>query len=358
MRIIKLFSIFLGASLFLASCNQTPQTATTPPAPYPNDAPLAEEDQDDYWAKDNLDLQRVGDVFERSESPQQFEEYLNEPDGINNLDLNGDGWVDYVSVREFDDRDTNQRGLSLFSSFGPGLVQEIAQLFLYRDQPNYPGARFLVRGNDQIYGQNQFYETNWLDRALPLATSLFSDHDPYRSPYYFDNYPSGYRTFEVVDTPYYRTRVGELYPRPTLAYVTAAPAYWEKIKIKSPNNGLHLGQIKARLANPTKDQADFYKNNPRKQFAKFGKDDKPGRDNPPRSDRGDERGNPLKDERGAERGNPGKPDVGKGGPPKVEKEHGGGNPNKGGNPDKGGGQGKGGGNDKGGGQGKGGGKKP
>src|SRR6185436_12164079 len=109
-------------------------------------------------------------------------------------------------------------------------------------------------------------------------------------------------TYQVVETPFYRTRVEELYPRPTLAYVTAAPAYWDKIKIKSPNNGLHLGQIKARLVNPTKDQAEFFKNNPRQHFAKFNKDGKPGRDNPPRSDRDDERGNPSKDERGAERG--------------------------------------------------------
>ena len=339
MRKTKLFFLFVAVGLFLGACGQSQQTSTTSPPPQTavnNNATVAETDPDEYWAKDNLDLQRAGDLFEDADSPAEFEELLNKPDSINNLDLNDDGWVDYVSVQEFDDRDPNTRGLSLFSSFGPGLVQEVAQMFLFRDAPNVPGARMLVRGNDQIYGANQFYEANWLDKAIPLASSLFGDHTPYKSPYYFDNYPSGYNTYSVVETPLYRSRVEQLYPRPALAYVTAAPAYWDKIKIKSPNNGLHLGQIKARLVNPTKEQAEYFKNNPRKHFAKY--DDKPGRDNPPRSERGEERGNPSKDERGSERGNPGKPDVGKGGPPKVEKPQGG-NPNKGGgNPDKGGGK--------------------
>ena len=329
MRIIRQFTFLIAGALLLASCNQTqPPSTAPPPAPPPGNSEVAQTDPNEYWAKDNLDLQRAGDLFEQADSPQEFEELLNKPDSLNNLDLNGDGWVDYVSVQEFEDRDTNTRGLSLFSSFGPGLVQEVAQMFLFRDAPNVPGARMLVRGNDQIYGANQFYEANWLDRALPLATSLFGDHTPYKSPYYFDNYPAGYNTYSVVETPVYRTRVAELYPRPALAYAAAAPAYWDKIKIKSPNNGLHLGQIKARLVNPTKDQMEFYKNNPRKHFGKSG--DKPGRDDPPRSERGEERGNPSKDERGAERGNPGKPDVGKGGPPKVEKPQGGGKPDKGG----------------------------
>ncbi len=336
---IKQFALLIAGGLLVASCNQSQPTSTAPPPSEPwqeNTAQVEEVDPNEYWAKDNLDLERVGNLLEKSESPQQFEQMLNDYEGVNNLDLNDDGLADYVSVREFEDRDTNQRGLSLFSSFGPGLVQEVAQLFLYRDEPNYPGARMLVRGNDQIYGANQFYEGNWLDKALPIASMLFSDHQPYSSPYYFDNYPSGYRTYSVVETPLYRERVVELYPRPALAYATAAPAYWDKIKIKSPNNGLHLGQIKARLKNPTKEQAEFYRNNPRKHFAKGV--DKPGRPDPPRSDRGDERGNPSKDERGAERGNPGKPDVGKGGPPKVEKEQGGGKPDKGGGQGKGGGK--------------------
>ncbi len=228
---------------------------------------------------------------------------------------------------------------------GPNLIQEIATVLLYRDGQNYPGARVLFDGNDQLYGDNYYYETNWLDRSLPIATYLFGNHEPYRSPYYYDNYPSWYSPYDIVETPIYRTRIEQLYPQPAFVYTTAIPTYYEKIKIKSPNNGRHLGQIHAKLVKPTKEQDDFIKGNPaRYHVAKdrkgrrddgFKADDKPGRDNPPRSDRGDERGNPAKEDRGADRGNPNKPDHQNMKPAKMDKpgkgqDHGGGNPNKGG----------------------------
>ena len=214
MRVFKLSVAVFSISLFLMSCNtdQPQQTAIT--ETYPNDAVVAEEIPiDDYWAKDNFDLQRVGNLLERSDDPQEFEAYLNDDDGLNNLDLNGDGYADYISVQEFEDRDSNSRGLSLFSRFGPDLIQEIAQIFFYRDEPRYPGSRVLVYGNDQLYGDNHYYETNWLDRSVGLTSYLFSDRDSYyRSPYYYDNYPSDYTVYEVVETPVYRTRIEQLYP--------------------------------------------------------------------------------------------------------------------------------------------------
>lgn len=352
MTVFKLTATFFAISLLVFGCNsdQTDQLAGA--QPYSNDAAISETEGDEYWAKDNFDLQRVGDLLERSDSPEQFETYLNRDDGINNLDLNGDGYADYISVEEFNDRDSNSRGLSLFSRFGPNLIQEIATIFLYRDEPRYPGARFLVNGNEQLYGDNYRYETNWLDRTVPIASFLFRDHEPYRSPYYYDNYPSWYAPYDIAETPIYRTRIEQLYPQPVFAYTTTIPTYFEKIKIKSPNNGLHLGQIHAKLVKPTKEQAEFLKGNPgRSHVAKDGKrehrndsfktDDKPGRDNPPRSDRGDERGNPSKAERGADRGNPNKPNHENMKPAKMDKpekgqDHGGGNPNKG----SGGGKGK------------------
>jgi hypothetical protein len=335
MRLLTTLSLSI---LFLGACSSDEQNLPQAPPAYSYD-PVPIED---YWAKDNFDLQRAGQLLERSDSPERFERYINEPNGINNLDLNGDGYVDYISVDEFEDRDDHSRGLSLFTRFGADLVQEIATIYFYRDEPRYPGARVLLVGNDQLYGDNVYYETNWLDRSLSIASLLFSDRPTYyHSPYYFDNYPTWYQTYTVVETPIYRTRITELYPQPLFAYTTVAPVYFERVKIKSPNNGLHLGQIHAKLVKPTKEQEAFIKSNPsRRSFAKS--DVKPGRVDPPRSDRGDERGNPAKDDRGAERGNPEKPAA----QPKAERHDvkvskpaspakaPAGNPNKGGAPAK------------------------
>ena len=334
-------SIFAAAVIAVVSiwagCGGTQQQVQQTPIYNTNTGTT--EVVDDYWAKDNFDLQRVGDLLQRSNGPEEFERYLNEPDGMNNLDLNGDGNVDYISVREFDDRDQYERGLSLYSRFGPDLIQEIATIFFYRDEPRYPGARILLRGNEGLYGDNVYYETNWLDRSLQMASFLFSDHDYYRSPYYYDNYPSWYEVYDVVETPVYRTRVVNLYPQPAFVYTTS-PAIVEKIKIKSPNNGLHLGQIKAKLVKPTKEQDEFIKNNPRTvRAAKENRGPKPKENSP----QGDKPGRPEDKPKGppAEHG---KPEAPQGGPPaKAERPNPKGakpnNPGKG--PDKPGGRGQG-----------------
>lgn len=282
MRSFKLSISIFSISLFFLACssNQPPQVA--------NVGPSATDDQTDYWAKDNLDLQRVGVLLERSKTPQEFEAYLNENDRINNLDLNGDGYVDYISVDEFEDRDDYGRGLSLYTRFGPDQVQEVATIVFYRDYVEAPGARIVVIGNDNIYGDNVYYETNWLDRSLAIASAVFTPRAVYyRSPYYYDYYPPDYVVYEVVDLPVYRTRVVSLFPEPVFVFTTT-PTFFSKIKIKSPNNGLHLGQIKARLVKPTKEQFEFRKNNPGKPVrVKFDKPEKwegspPGHDKQPK----------------------------------------------------------------------------
>lgn len=187
--------------------------------------------------------------------------------------------------------------MTLYTRFGPDRVQELGNIVFYRDEPRYPGARILLTGNDNIYGDNYYYETNWLDKTLSIVSTLFSPRtEYYRSPYYYDNYPSDYVAYNVVDRPYYRTRIERLYPQPVFVYTTA-PTFKEKIKIKSPNNGLHLGQIYRRPKKPTKEQAEFIKNHP----------GKPGR---VKDDKGRDRGDKGKQDRGQgdDKGDPGKRD--------------------------------------------------
>lgn len=306
----------------MAACSSNEQPiAEQYPAQAPLTDPAAIENADEYWAKDNFDLQRVGTLLERSDNPQQFETYLNDDDyGVNNLDLNGDGYVDYISVREFGDDGRNERGLSLYSRFGPDQIQDIATIFFYRDNYDAPGSRVLIYGNDQIYGDNYYYETNWVDRTLGVVNALFGDNDYYVSPYYYENYPVGYDPYYVVEPQYYRTRVVELYPDPAFVFLAAPPAYYSNLTIRSPNNGLHLGQIKARLVKPTKVQEDWLKANPgRPKFAKLdnsGKPEKPARskdDSPGRSDDAS-RGGGKPDDREKNKGenpNAGNPNAGK-----------------------------------------------
>jgi hypothetical protein len=332
MRRFTLLAAVVSTGLLLFGCNQQPQPVATT-EPYQNNPNVQNivPEEWDYWAKDNFDLSRVGPLLERSRSTREFETYLNQRDSINNLDLNGDGYVDYLSVDEYPECNEYECGLSIYDRFGPDQVQEIGTVVFYRDEPHYSGARILIQGNDNIYGDNFYYETNWLERTLNIVGALFSPRrEIYRSPYYYDYYPPDYVVYEIVDTPIYRTRIEQLYPQPAFLYTTQ-PTFIEKIKIKSPNNGLHLGQIKARLVKPTKEQAEFRQKNPgkpervqNKQAENADKGDKPGKSGDshgqakqePGPTKQEDKGNPNKG--GADKADRGNPDKG-GGPNKADK---------------------------------------
>ncbi len=216
-----------------------------------------------YWAKENLDLRAVGELLERAETAEEFEYLLNN-EGVNNLDLNGDGYVDYISVAEYDDRDDNQRGFTLFNRFGANEIQEIASIIFNRDRQDAPGARVLLTGNEQIYGDNYNYETNWLDKSVAIADWVFGNrNERYESPYYDDNYPEDYETYDVVETPVYRTRMTEYYSEPV--FIQTYEPTVRNIKIKSSYKNKSIKNIYAGLAKPSQEQIEFIRNNPRRR---------------------------------------------------------------------------------------------
>lgn len=261
MRSIKITVLILLTTLFMIACNSTrsEKTASTTPQPSEVIRDSVDGDMGGDYARDNLDLQAVGALLERSTDAENFEYLLNSDRRVNNLDLNGDGYVDYISVAEFDDRDTGQRGFTLFDRFGADDIQEIASLIFHRDRNDSRGARVLLNGNEQIHGDNYYYESNWLDKSLKIVDWAFGDrNDYYRSPYYYNNYPSNYSAYQVVETPVYRTRIREYYPEPV--FVRTANPTVTVIKIKSSYRNRSINSIFAKLAKPTKEQKEFREN--------------------------------------------------------------------------------------------------
>lgn len=265
MKFFKLSLITFTVAAFLTGCNSGQIEDTAYVNPYPTDVVENEivSDENTDLARENLDLQAVGNLLEKANNAEEFEYLLNSEDGVNNLDLNGDGYVDYISVAEYDNSNDNQRGFTLFDRFGANEIQEIARIFFDRDRLDNSGARVLLTGNEQLYGDNYNYETNWLDKSLTIASWLFGNRDSnYQSPYYYDNYPNNYEVYQVVETPVYRTRIQEYYPVPV--FINTVSPTITQIKIKSPYQGRWSEKVFAKLTKPTKEQKEFRKNNPNK----------------------------------------------------------------------------------------------
>lgn len=281
MRFIKLSAAFFAVAMLSTACNLLGGGAADEAAqtnPYPKDTRQAEavyEPADVAYARENLDLRAVGALLQRADNPEEFE-YLLNSEGVNNLDLNRDGNVDYISVSEFEDRSADdERGLSLFSRFGPDLIQEIATIIFDRDGgiSDADGARILLTGDERLYGDDYHYETNWRDRSLSIVRWLFDDRrdDSYSSPYYDDNYPENYEAYQPVETPVYRNRIERIYsdyvaasaPAPVFIQ-TSSPTVVTDVKIKSPYDGRSVAGNNfpkpAKL--PKEPKRQFDRNNP------------------------------------------------------------------------------------------------
>ena len=80
----------------------------------------------------NLNLQALGELVKKSNNAQEIEEKLNQANSINNLDLDGDGKVDYIKVTEY-----GQNGIKGFSftvDLANGQKQEVATVELQQVQ--------------------------------------------------------------------------------------------------------------------------------------------------------------------------------------------------------------------------------
>jgi len=78
---------------------------------------------------DHLDLNAVMVIFQESESPEDFEKKLNtESTNVNNLDLDGDGEVDYIRI--VDNGDSTSHVLTLQVSINENESQDVAVIEL------------------------------------------------------------------------------------------------------------------------------------------------------------------------------------------------------------------------------------
>ena len=106
MKFSKL-SIFLLGALFIVGCGPSDSTESEPPLD--EDVREVYKDDEGVWAKENFDLLAASDLLNDADDAASFEKMLNRDGSVNNLDLNGDGFVDYISVEEFKDRTDDQR---------------------------------------------------------------------------------------------------------------------------------------------------------------------------------------------------------------------------------------------------------
>lgn len=171
---------------------------------------------------DNLNLYAILDIFQKSKTLEEFERAINDKDtNVNNLDLNNDGYIDYIRIASYREGDSYSIVLKVAinriedqdvavievnkNRFGKVVIQIIGDEELYGedyilepsssdgDTPN-PG----YFGYDKVYNNEYWngvlYVNNW-----PIIINLFSpSFVVYISPWRWGYYPSYWRAWTPI----------------------------------------------------------------------------------------------------------------------------------------------------------------
>lgn len=98
---------------------------------------------------DNFSLEGALELFKQSQSPEEFEKLLNSKDSrVNNLDLNGDGYIDYIRV--IDRTAGNVHTFTLQAVVSDTEVQDVAVIALEKKANGK--AVLQIIGDEDVYG--------------------------------------------------------------------------------------------------------------------------------------------------------------------------------------------------------------
>jgi hypothetical protein len=127
---------------------------------------MAQEYPDEYLGLpgDNLNLYAVMKLFQESETLEAFERSLNdEKTRINNLDLNGDNFVDYIMVNDYVDGDVHT--IVLRVALDRNDFQDVAVFTVQRFANG--SVQIQLIGDEALYGQNYIIEPNYAETPNP-----------------------------------------------------------------------------------------------------------------------------------------------------------------------------------------------
>ena len=142
---------------------------------------------------DNLNLYAVMDLFRNSETLEGFEKSLNSPDlRINNLDLNGDNMVDYITVSDFVNKKVHT--IVLRAILGPNDYQDVAVITVQMLKKRKVLIQMI--GDEALYGPNYIIEP-------------FLANKPKQRFYGGELYADNYYTNNTIEINNYYTAVYE-----------------------------------------------------------------------------------------------------------------------------------------------------
>lgn len=150
---------------------------------------------------ENLDLKAVASLFGEVADLEKFEAELNSQDRhINNLDLNGDGQVDYLRVVEMNENDGHL--IIIQAVLATDIYQDVASIYVDKDAVTNTVSVQVV-GDEYLYGTNYVIEPVYIYRPIIYDWFWGPSWVCWHSPYYWGYYPHWWHCYDVWTYPVY-----------------------------------------------------------------------------------------------------------------------------------------------------------
>ena len=145
---------------------------------------------------EDLDLKTVATLFGQAKDLEQFEQMLNNPDSaFSNLDLNGDGNVDYLRVIETADQ--NRHLVVIQAVLAKDIYQDVASIFVEKD-PESESVTVQVIGDEYIYGADYIIEPVYIYRPIIYDWFWGPSWVCWHSPFYWDYWPTWWHPYHCI----------------------------------------------------------------------------------------------------------------------------------------------------------------
>ena len=165
-----LMAILLVASSFIARADETITVSST-------GSDISE----------NLDLRAVATLFGEVSNLEEFEQQLNsEERHISNLDLNGDGIVDYLRVVEMESNGTHL--IIIQAVLAKDIYQDVASISVEKDEADQVHVQIV--GDAWLYGENYIIEPVYIYRPVIYDWFWATTWVCWASPWYWGYWPA------------------------------------------------------------------------------------------------------------------------------------------------------------------------
>ncbi len=161
-------------------------------------------------AGQNFDLQALGELVVKYPDPEDLIREVNKSGGINNLDIDEDGNVDFISVREGDNSSGQVVELVFEAQLADGKTDICSVNY---DKVN---QQVTIAGNPSYYPSDAYYVRPYVYPSTFFWFSPYRAH--YVNPYYYGYYPSYYNPYVSVGFGAYSSRSVVRTARTTTTY--------------------------------------------------------------------------------------------------------------------------------------------